>query len=273
MRASRVGGGFCGQRHNVGRAVRLNVKPGFALGFGRQPFVMLMNHGRGIPRLCGGQVFVGVQDKVKRAKRVAQPVVFALHASGLAHFCATGMEAVFRQLPESAGVIPVRPQPFGQGRADRHEAARAGLALGLRDFDMALNSPNILPFQAQELAVLSPHSPPMAISGFNGVFRRFQQGAEFLGSVNADVAVVGVFHAHRVGFQEAVGRRQVVVAHAPLDELFDASAVVIAGLWAGVGHCLNEGVQVLLGQVADGMAGECFDKPAQTQRPDARVFG
>ena len=56
---------------------RLDIKPLFRLGFGRQAFVMGVNHGRGIARLRGSQVFVAVQGEVKRAIAVAQPVSFA----------------------------------------------------------------------------------------------------------------------------------------------------------------------------------------------------
>jgi hypothetical protein len=54
-----------------------------------------MNHGRGIARLGGGQVLIGMEDEVKRAKRVAQSIVLAFYASGFAEFSATGMKAVF----------------------------------------------------------------------------------------------------------------------------------------------------------------------------------
>ena len=106
-------------------------KPLFSFCLGCQALVMLVNHGRGIARLRGGQIFVAVQDEMERAKRMAQPVWLPGYFRPVANLSVLFVKASVSTLPQFARAIPVRPQPLGQRGANRHETARAGLALGL----------------------------------------------------------------------------------------------------------------------------------------------
>ena len=49
-------------------------KPLFGFGFGRESFVMLVDHGRRVPCLLSGQILVGMERKMVGAKGVAKTV-------------------------------------------------------------------------------------------------------------------------------------------------------------------------------------------------------
>ncbi|MDB6021274.1 MAG: hypothetical protein JWQ04_1131 [Pedosphaera sp.] len=105
---------------------------------------MLVNHGRRVACLRGGQVFIGMRSEMVGAKGVAQPVGFAVDLRFLAQFNKTLLEGDFVQSPQlAAGPLAENFKLSGQGGTNFYKPASAGLALSSSNLDVARHSPNV----------------------------------------------------------------------------------------------------------------------------------
>ena len=128
---------------------RTDVEPFLRFGFRRQPLVMRVNHCGAVARLRRGEVLIGFQCEVKRAKPVSQSVSARWNFQHLPPRSKIFVIPVDAQTPHRSFTGTERVEPFRERRADFHQPPRTCLCFRCLDLNMVRDPPDVFPRQAQ----------------------------------------------------------------------------------------------------------------------------